>query len=277
MTLSGRNALFKTGIALTAFCVVLVIIASFYVIPAYPSMETENPLRPEGFLQAFTGRFFNTDFYAFHVALAAAVLYSFVSIIFIFFYYEKTWAPEILFVAFFSVSFCFEAARLVIPLCIISEMSSFYQLIASRTMLFGRYFGFFSIFTASVCSTGLDVKKPMILFMIILVATLVIAMGIPIDTQTWDTSLNMINGYTAMFRLIETILFLITVISFFIAASIRSSREYIIIGIGTFLALSGRILLLDIDNWAGPVSGILFLTAGTWLICTRLHKIYLWL
>jgi len=43
------------------------------------------------------------------------------------------------------------------------------------------------------------------------------------------------------------------------------------------MTLSGRTLLLSADNWTSPAAGILLLSAGTWFICSRLHKINLWL
>jgi hypothetical protein len=120
-------------------------------------------------------------------------------------------------------------------------------------------------------------QKQRNIILVIVVATLVIALGVPIDTQTWDSSLNMINGYTPLFRLIEASVFLITVLSFFIAAYSRGSKEYIGIGIGACMALAGRNLLLGADTWLSPGPGMLLLALGTWFICTQLHKIYLWL
>jgi hypothetical protein len=148
---------------------------------------------------------------------------------------------------------------------------------ASRIILFGRYFGLFSLFTASVYAVGLKAQKQRNIITIIAVITLIIILGVPVDTQAWDSSLNMITGYTSMFRLIETGAFLITTISFFIAAWLRSSRDFIFIGAGAVLALLGRNILLSAGTWVGLPAGLLFLVIGTWLICTSLHKIYLWL
>jgi hypothetical protein len=113
--------------------------------------------------------------------------------------------------------------------------------------------------------------------MIITVTTLIIALGVPIDTQTWDSSLNMVNGYVSMFRIIEVGTLLITIVSFLIAAWTRGSREFAFICAGSALAFLGRNILLTADTWAGPPAGLLFLAGGTWLICTKLHKFYLWL
>jgi hypothetical protein len=128
-----------------------------------------------------------------------------------------------------------------------------------------------------VFAGGIKAQNQRNSILIITVTTLIITLGVPIDTQAWDSSLNMINGYTSMFKLIEGGTFFITTISFFIAAWSRSSHEFVLIGAGSVLAFLGRNIFLNADTWAGLPIGLLFLAAGTWLICTRLHKVYLWL
>jgi hypothetical protein len=277
MTLSGRNSLFKAGIALAALWALLVIIASFTVIPVYPGLGAVITRRSEGIFQALIIRLLPANIYAVHAAMAGAALYALISLIFIYYHFETTQTPEILFIAFFAGSFSFEAARLILPLGQKYEIPSLYLLMAFRMLLFSRYFGIFSLFAASVYAAGLEVQKHRNVILVITVATLVIALGVPIDTQTWDSSLNIINGYVPLFRLIETGTFLITVISFFIAAYSRGSREYGFIGAGAALVFFGRNLLISADTWASPVPGMLLLSIGMWFICTRLHKIYLWL
>ena len=277
MTLSGRNGLFKAEIVLAAFSTLIVIAASFVVLPAYPSLAAEITRHSEGLFHVLTSRFQQINLYAVHASIAGSVLYALLVLVLIYHSFETTQSPEILFVSFFAGSFSLEAARLILPLREFYEIPSLYLLIASRTLLFGRYFGIFSLFAASVYAAGLEVRKQRNVILVITVATLIIALGVPIDTQTWDSSLNMINGYTSLFRLLETGVVLITVISFFIAAYSRRSEEYTRIGAGAFLAFLGRNLFLNADTWISPVPGILLLSVGIWFICTQLHKIYLWL
>lgn len=277
MTLSGRNGLFKAEIVLAALSTLIVIAASFVVLPAYPSLAAEITRHSEGLFHVLTSRFQQINLYAVHASIAGSVLYALLVLVLIYHSFETTQSPEILFVSFFAGSFSLEAARLILPLREFYEIPSLYLLIASRTLLFGRYFGIFSLFAASVYAAGLEVRKQRNVILVITVATLIIALGVPIDTQTWDSSLNMINGYTSLFRLLETGVVLITVISFFIAAYSRRSEEYIRIGAGAFLAFLGRNLFLNADTWISPVPGILLLSVGIWFICTQLHKIYLWL
>jgi len=144
-------------------------------------------------------------------------------------------------------------------------------------LLFARYFGIFSIVAASLCSAGLEVQMTRNMIFIIIAAALVITIGVPIDTQSWDTSLNIIYGFSSTFKVIEAAAFFAAVISFFIASNFRGSGEYIRIGIGIMFAFIGRYFLLYSDNWAGPIPGIIMLSFGTWSACSKLHKIYLWM
>jgi len=277
MTLSERNLVFKLGIVLSFLCLLISIIISVKVLSVYASMETEITRRSESIFQTLIEKISEAKLLAVHGCILASVLYSFFSIIFIYYFYEKTQSPEILFVVFFVASFSLEVLRLILPLSRVYEFPSLYQLTASRIILFSRYFGIFSLFTAGVFASGFKLQKQRNIIMIITVTTLIITLGVPIDTQTWDSGLNMINGYTSMFSLIEVGTFLLTIISFFIAAWSRSSPEFVFIGAGSALAFLGRNILLSADTWTGLPIGLLFLAAGTWLICTRLHKVYLWL
>jgi hypothetical protein len=277
MTLSDRNNIFKAGIILSFLFLLICIAASIKTIPVYALMETEITHRPQGMLLAFAEKFFDAKLLAVHCGILVLVLYSFLTIILNFYFFEKTKSPEILFVVFFAASFSIEALRLTLPLGLVYEFPSLYALTASRVILFGRFFGIFSLFTASIYGAGYEMQRQRYVVIIITVTSLLIAMGIPIDTQTWDSGLNMVTGYTSMFRLIDAGTFLITAISFFIAAWSRGPRGYIFIGVGSVLVFLGRNILLNSDTWAGLPAGIPLLVVGTWLICTNLHRIYLWL
>jgi hypothetical protein len=277
MTLRDRNVFFKAGIVISALCTILVLLSCFSILPAYSMME-ENNHRPPEIIQVFISRFLKVNYIAVHASLVMAVLFSFVALILIHYYFEQTQVPEIIYIAFFTVSFSFEIFRLIVPLQnFVSHIPSLYLLIASRILLFSRYFGIFSLFEASVCAAGFSEDKSRNIIMIIVIAALIITLGVPIDTQIWDTSLNMVNGFTSMFRLIEAVMLITTVASFFIAVNVRGSKEYAFIGLGALLALVGRNILLGTDNWASPISGILMLSLGIWFICSKLHKLHLWL
>ena len=276
MTLSNRNIFLKSGIVFSALCVLLIIAASFVTIPAYSSIDTENIKRPSGFFQMIIGRFSKPNFYAVHSSIAVLVLYSLAALGLIYYYFEKTQSPEILFIAFFVTSLACESARLVLPLQQIFEIPFFYLFVASRILLFGRYFGLFSLFAASVYAAGLETQKQRNFIFVVIITSLVIALGTPIDTFSWNTNFNTIYGYASMFQMLNALVLLITIASFLVTAYLRGSREYIFVGIGTFLVFTGRDILISADSWAG-LPGIILLSLGAWFICSYLHKVYLWL
>jgi hypothetical protein len=276
MTLSERNAFFKAGIAISAVLTLLIIGASLLTLPVYPRME-EISRRPANFYQFITGLFLTSDYIAVHLDMALAVFFSLVTMILILAFFERTATPEILYISFFVFSLSFEVIRLILPMRLVYDYPSFYLILASRLLLFARFFGLFSLFTASICATGLEVQKTRNIIMILIVAVLTITLGVPIDTQSWDTSLKIVNGYNSAFRLIETVIFAATSVGFFIAVKVRGAKDYKYVGIGVILALAGRYILLGCDNWAGPGPGILLLAFGTYFICSKLHKIHLWL
>jgi len=284
MTLSERNTFFKAGITFCFIITLLVLAVSIFSFYLYREADhslsigmEENTRRPAYLFQIISGSFLKSNYYAVHASMILAVLFSFIGMLFIYSFFERTSAPEILYISIFTISFSFEIIRLILPLHLINNFSEFYLLGASRVLLFARYFGIFSLFTASICAVGLEVQKIRNIILIMIITVLLIVSGIPIDTQTWDTSFYLVSGYTFMFKVIEAILFIATMVTFFVAAKVRDSKEYNHVGIGVALALIGRNILIGTDNWAGTVVGIVLLSFGTWFICSKLHKINLWL
>jgi hypothetical protein len=277
MTISVRNNFFKAGIALSSLSCAVITAAAFVVIPAYPEAASEAVRRSAGMFQGLLKNLGPSAPYVPFVAMLGTVLYSLVGIILIYFLFEKTQSQEIMFFSLFVVSLAVESIRITIPLKVVYEFSAVYCVMAARILIFSRYFGLFSFFVSGVCAAGLEMQKQRNAIVVAALAAMAIAMGIPIDGLSWDSSLIMITGYTTMFTIVEGGLLFFTVISFFVAAYNRGSRDYIFIGIGALLAFAGRNILLYADAWLIPFPGLIALAAGTWFFCTRLHQIYLWL
>jgi hypothetical protein len=276
MTLSVRNVYFKICIVLSLLALVSILSLSFTIFPAYPPLGAA-AIRTAGFFQSLISRSWEIVPYISFVTMLSSVLYALITMICIYYFFEKTQSPEILFFALFVVSLAFEALRIMTPLMVVKGLPGVYPAIASRILLFARYFGIFSLFAASVYAAGLGEHKQGNIVFIIIIAALVIALGVPIDGLAWVSSLMMICGYTSMLKMVEAGIALITAASFFISSYTRGSREYVFIGIGSLLALWGRSVLLSADTWITPFPGLALLAAGTWIICVQLHRVYLWL
>jgi hypothetical protein len=277
MTLSNRNCFFKAGIIISSVTLIGIAVVSTVLLPFYPMLTPLAAQRSQGMLQALTSHFLSPAPYAPFAAIVAAVAYSLITTILIYYFFEKTQAPEILFVAFFTLSFAFEAARLIVPLRSAWELPGVYLTAAHRILIFGRYFGLFSLFVAGVCASGLEIREPGNVILLIIGAALIVALGMPIDGLSWDSALCLISGYASMFKLVEIGVILITTASFFVSAYIRGAREYLFIGAGAVLVSLGRSLLITADTWVTPLPGLAILIAGTWFICNQLRRVYLWL
>ncbi|MDR2418109.1 MAG: hypothetical protein LBD79_03545 [Treponema sp.] len=277
MNLSRRNKFFKAGIILSSLFLVLSIAGSFVAMPEYPLAVADAARRVSGLLQPLISHFCVPDSYAPFFSMACAVLYAFVAAIVIYSSFEQTRCQEILFFGFFAFSFAFEACRILPPLSQQYAFPSFYLVVGARVMLFGRYFGLFSLFASSACAAGLEVEKQRILLWIIILTTLLIVSGIPVDSLSWDSSLCMIRAYSELFNMLELCLVCVTTLSFFITAYSRNSTEYVFIGVGSLLVALGRSLLFSSDTWITLLPALAALAVGTWFVCAHLHRMYLWL
>jgi hypothetical protein len=277
MTLQSRNRWFVVGIIFSALIVFFVGALALKILPAYPGAAEESLRRSPGLIQKFVGgKLENSPYVPFVTAVGGAV-YALISISLIYYFFEKTQAPEILYISIFAVSLAFECGRIMIPLVKALNFPTAYMVLGSRFLIFGRSLGLFSLFAASVCAAGLDVQRQRNIVLSIFAAALVLALGVPIDGLSWDSSLEMISGYSSMFKIVEEGILILTVVSFFVSAYTRGHKQYLFIGIGILLVYAGRNILFSSDTWITLGPGIIVLSIGTWGICTQLHRVYLWL
>jgi len=277
MTLSARNNLLRGGIIFAALSLLLAAAGGYFAFSAFPEAAGAAGLRSQGVLQHFAAKLAEPSAYVPFWTIIGLVAYSLISIILIYYFFENTQSPEILFFAFFIISLSFEFTRILLPLKRVIPFPSMYLITASRILLFGRYFGLLSLFAAGVYAAGLNIRKQQYIFLVVIAASLYIALNLPVDSLVWDSSFMLKSGYNTMFSIAGAGILIITMLTFFISAHTRGSGSYITIGIGVFLALAGRDILLCSDNWITPLPGLFLLGLGTWFTCTRLHREYLWL
>jgi hypothetical protein len=277
MTIAQRNLYFKAGIALAFLCLVLLGVIAQKILPLFPKLCAEALSRPAGVLRNPIAVLFPVVPLASFASLAFALVYSLCALSFVFFLFEKTHAPEILFIGLFALSFVFETLRILVPLQRLYSFSYSFLFAGSRLLYFGRIFGALSLFVASLFAVGIDIQKQGQVVTAMLFIVLLVVLRIPFSGHSWDTSLAMISGYSSMFHLTEIILMGITILSFLVAAYTREIKEYLFVSLGVLLISLGRGLLLAADTWIIPAVGLPLLVMGTLLITRRLHSIYLWL
>jgi hypothetical protein len=253
----------------------LFIAASKYIVPRYPALQAAAAARPfPGLVSALLPA---PQPYVSFGALLAAGLYAIVTLLLIYRFFEKTQSPEMFFFAFLAFSFAFEPLHIIIPLREVFALPIVYVEFTGRVILFGRYMGVFSFFAASVYAAGLKTRNESNVLLPVVISALLIALRSPVDGMSWDSSISLILGDQHMYMLMETALVFITIVDFFVSAYLKGSRDYIFIGMGASFVLLGRILLLSCDTWIFLVMALVFLGAGTWFFCSRIHRMYMWL
>jgi hypothetical protein len=277
MTLSHRNRYFITGIVLSFICLLGIIPHITKLLPFYPELTAAAVKRVPGLFQQAAAHFFDIAPLTPFATVVASVAYTLAVSILIYFFFEKTQSPEILFFGLFTISFTFEVLRFMLPLKQLYGFSGVFLILGARILFFGRFFGILSLFASSLYAAGFDLQKQGTVVIAIAITALIVSLGLPIDGFSWDTNLVMVSGYTVILRLAEMGILVISVTSFFVAAYTRGSREYLVAGLGAFLVFAGRDLLINADTWLTPVPGFVMLCAGTWLISAKLHQVYLWL
>ncbi len=277
MTISTRNRILGAGILFSAIPIVAVLLTLKDIHVLYPALADLASRRSQGLLQYLVVPLMPPSAHAPLAALITALGYAFISTGLIYYFFEKTQSPEILFFALFTASFSAEGARIVLPLVQGRELPQAYVVMAARVLFFARLMGMFSIFIAGVYAAGLEFQKHGSLVLILAAVSLTMATGIPMDGLSWDSAMTIIPGYGTMFSTVDTGMYIITVLSFAIAAYTKGSREYMETAIGSVLVFIGRDGLLHADTWAAVPAAAAALIAGTWLISTRLHRYYLWL
>ncbi|GAB1482170.1 hypothetical protein MASR2M78_09850 [Treponema sp.] len=277
MTLSTRNRLLGTGIVSVLIPISYIAIHSIEIMGASPAASLEAERRSRGLIQSIARLFFNPSPLVPLVSIVFSVLFAICALALIFYYFEKTQAPEILFFSLFALSLAAESIRVVVPLAVAREWPPAYVVAAARALVFSRLFGLLSLFAAGVYATGIDYQKHGSVIIVIIAASLSIATGLPVDGLSWDSALSPINGYSIMLELSDIGFALITIFSFAVAAYNRGSTEFAHMAFGCLLVLLGRDGLMRADTWVCLSLGAASLVGGTWTIAGRVHRFYLWI
>ena len=277
MTAAQRNLYFKGAVLVSAACLAALGFLAGTLAPLYPGVQAEALHRAPGLLQALAARFAAVSAPVPLVSVIVSVVYALAASALVFYFFEKTLAPEILFFDLFALSFVFEAVRVMPPLGRMHPLPSVILVLGGRLLIFGRFFGVLSLFASSVYAAGLDIQKQGQIIAAMIIAVLVVALRVPVNSQSWDSTMTMLSAYAPMFRFAQDALIGITVLGFLVAAQVRGTGEYLYVALGAFLAFLGRDLLIGADTWVTLVPGALALAGGTWFITVRLHRVYLWL
>jgi len=276
MTLSKHIVILKTAIVISVLFIAALACAARDILPYYPQIEEGVQNRAVSNLIA--GIFpASTNPYISFITLSTALLWALGTLILIYYFFEKTQSVEVNFFIFFVFSLVFEVLRTSIPLRIAFQLPASFLSMSAHILVFWRYFGLSSLLIAGLYSAGLSIEKEENVIFPLFIISVFLSVRIPINTFTYDSSFCLVNGYPMTFKIMEIVVIFLTMLSFFAGAFKSGQKEYYFVGIGSFLVLVGRALLVEGDTYILPVIGLAFLCGGVYFITVYLKKIYLWI
>ncbi|GMO60142.1 MAG: hypothetical protein Ta2G_20180 [Termitinemataceae bacterium] len=272
MTLSKHVLFLKLGLSLCASGVIGIALISKRILPLYKDLAASAYANSSIFFQTIPAHV-----YAPFLSAAASLLFALSFLILIFYFFEKTQSMEIRFLSVFVFTLFFEVLRTIIPITQVVNLPLFYIDISARLLIFTRFLGVFSIFAASLFVSGLKQQKEESIMIPAFIIAALIALRVPIDVFSWDTSLAANYGYKMMFRLFEVLVVLIAFSNFIVGAYLRSAKTYIKIGFGILAAFFGRTLLIYASFNVEAFAGFILLCASCFYSGVHLRRMYLWL
>lgn len=274
MAISKHIILLKAGIAVSFLALVAFAVSATEIFPLYPDLVSATVIRN---IPAFISRLLPSPApYAVLFAVGIAVLFAFVAQIFLFYFFERTQSVEMRLLGIFLFSLTFEIMRIAIPLKTALNLSGYITVIASRLIIFGRFYGLFALFAAALHASGFKTRQEETVVFTAGAAAMLFAFRMPIDTFNFDTTLFLVTGFSAVFKNVNIAIVLLAMYCFVFGAYTRGNREYYLIAPGILAAVAGRALLLAADTWQMLLPGAVLLAAGTWFTGFQYRRMYLW-
>ncbi len=273
MTIIARNRLIKSGIAVSAIFSALTVAAFILLCLDTEQDISENLIR---FIDLSDNTLFSFNFYAASAAVLALTLAGTLTLLRVYFFFEKTPSIEITFFSAGLIAVSAECVRLLVPFFSLWETQPFMLVLISRTVLFIRVFFILTVLAGAVFANGKTMQKSGVLLFFIAIAAFFTATGIPVNYSELGSTFLLLPGYSGMLSLISVLLLLIACFSFFLQAKAFSIPEYYKTAAGCFCLSLGWISLCLCDCWALFASGTVLFLAGVCFYTQSLHKHYLW-
>lgn len=200
------------------------------------------------------------------VAMSAAVLKTF----------QKTVSPEIYFFMFWLVSCAFEAMRLVSLVSGVTGASDAVISACAKVYVAAKVFGVLALFISGLYAAGLRNERHFSMVLTAFSVSVALAAIMPVDTGIWETTLMFKIGYERLFVEVVGFVFLVTVLCYFGAVSVRGDKAFYFVAGGILGVMAATSLLAYDLSPAAAVSAVVLATVGGILYIRRLHAYYLW-
>lgn len=210
------------------------------------------------------------------IGIGLCALYSALCLGYILYSFRKTVSAEIFFYSIWVLSVGLEVLRLCVFSLAAGSGSIYWQIAATKALLFVRYTGYLSLFASGLYAAGFRNEKLGTVCVVIMAISLGLAVAMPINTGSYAPTLELRAGYVELNTGLAFIVALITVVDFLYAAHSTGEGSYRMVALGAAVFLVGHNLLITQWNPIAMIAGFVLLAAGSWLFVARLHAYYLW-
>ena len=215
-----------------------------------------------------------------HYLAAAGIglcaLYSALVLGFILYSFRKTVSAEIYFFSFWVLSVGLEVLRLSVFNLASSGGTVYWEIAATKALLFARYAGYLSLFASGLYAAGFRNEKLGSVVAVVLAISFGLATAMPVNTGSFAATLELRAGYVEINSILVLVVALVTVADYLYAAYSTGEASYRLVALGAAVFLVGQRLLTTQWNPFAMLGGFILLVAGSWLYVSRLHAYYLW-
>lgn len=190
--------------------------------------------------------------------------------------FRKTTSYEVLFLAIFAASMAVEGARGFIVLCAGVEAPSAYAVLLSRAVYAGRWAGVISFFAASLYAVGFEHEKAGRDIAIVLFLSVVFASVMPINSGSLMENFLLRPGYPSVLDWTWIAVSALSLVDYGVAAFLKGSRDYALMGAGASMAIAGGRVLLSLTDSVLCAAGLALLAFGTWILMRSCFRRALW-
>jgi hypothetical protein len=277
MTINLRNSLLILGLFIAILCIFAFPVSVFLLHRAdWLNHPLSQLVSHQWWLTYHTASPSSAQYLWYAAVIFANAVFVFVIGVILKAFYRRTASAEVFFFLVFLFTFPFELLKPWNAVLSIHGGSILVNLVLSRIIFFGRFFGWAALFISSLYAIDIRYHKFGILLLIALLLSLTLASSMPVDTSTLLADFLFRLGDETAILFITLISQLLAVTNYFVAAYRRQNRRFILAAVAILLVIVGN---HGVTFFGSPVQlmlGFFAGAAGTLLFLRQMNEIYLW-
>ncbi len=194
----------------------------------------------------------------------------------VYFTFEKTKSPEMLYFFAMLIGFFCKTILLCIPLFSLQNGYTVFLQSISSIAFFGQMQVIVSILFQGVLVSQADTRDSDKFIGIVSVVALAFSVIVPIDVRGIATDFSPQYGFNSIFEVIRIVFIVITFASMYLSPTSKKSDDYKKASIAFLVLCIGYVILLDTTRLANFCVGSACLLLGTIYFLRKLHRYYMW-